>query len=214
MQMFAPHHAPSQVMSRLDANFAMPDLSGPRARSMFPNGRQGQRYPRHGYEYMRMDNGWSRFRSMHMSTGEIETIAWMQQAATQINCPYIDDYYHQACLAKKSAGAQLKNHFCPTLIRDPSSRAHSKDEPHVYIQIDALGRLPFSSIRRPHPLLDVESALAPSYNIEKSTSKPLEQEPMLAARITIEDGLCLLLDVNDIDHLLQFSQQQDGGLQL
>jgi hypothetical protein len=37
---------------------------------------------------------------------------------------------------------------------------------------------------------------------------------MLAARITIEDGLCLLLDVDHIDRLLQFSQQQDGGLQL
>uniref|UniRef100_A0A0E0NDD1 mRNA decay factor PAT1 domain-containing protein n=1 Tax=Oryza rufipogon TaxID=4529 RepID=A0A0E0NDD1_ORYRU len=42
----------------------------------------------------------------------------------------------------------------------------------------------------------------------------LTPEPMLAARITIEDGLCLLLDVDDIDRLLQFSQQQDGGLQL
>jgi len=37
---------------------------------------------------------------------------------------------------------------------------------------------------------------------------------MLAARITIEDGLSLLLDIDDIDRLLQFSQQQDGGLQL
>jgi DNA topoisomerase 2-associated protein PAT1 len=214
MQMFAPQHPPSQVMSRFNANFTTPDLSDPRARSMLHNGRQVQRHPRQGYEHMRMDNGWQRFRSKYMSTGEIENIARMQQAATQINDPYIDDYYHQACLAKKSAGAQLKRHFCPTLIRDPSSRAHSKDEPHAYLQVDALGRLPFSSIRRPRPLLDVEPASAPSDSIEKSASKSLEQEPMLAARITIEDGLCLLLDVDDIDRLLQFSQQQDGGLQL
>jgi DNA topoisomerase 2-associated protein PAT1 len=214
MQMFAPQHPPSQVMSRFDANFTTPDLSDPRARSMLHNGRQGQRHPCQDYEHMRMDNGWQRFRSKYMSTGEIENIARMQQAATQINDPYIDDYYHQACLAKKSAAAQLKRHFCPTLIRDPSSHAHSKDEPHAYLQVDALGRLPFSSIRRPRPLLDVEPASAPSDSIEKSASKPLEQEPMLAARITIEDGLCLLLDVDDIDRLLQFSQQQDGGLQL
>jgi DNA topoisomerase 2-associated protein PAT1 len=36
-----------------------------------------------------------------MSTEEIENIARMQQTAPQINGPYIDDYYHQACLAKK-----------------------------------------------------------------------------------------------------------------
>ncbi|KAF5725563.1 protein PAT1 1 [Tripterygium wilfordii] len=36
---------------------------------------------------------------------------------------------------------------------------------------------------------------------------------MLAARITIEDGLCLLLDIDDIDRFLQFSQHQDGGAQ-
>ncbi len=31
--------------------------------------------------------------------------------------------------------------------------------------------------------------------------KPLEQEPQLAARIMIEDCMCLLLDVDDIDRL-------------
>uniref|UniRef100_M8CJK5 mRNA decay factor PAT1 domain-containing protein n=1 Tax=Aegilops tauschii TaxID=37682 RepID=M8CJK5_AEGTA len=155
------------------------------------------------------------FRSKYMSTEEIENIARMQKAATQITDPYIDDYYHQACLARKSAGAQLKHYFCPTLIRDTSSRARSKDEPHAYLQVDALGRLPFSSIRRPRPLLDVEEASEPSDSTtEKSASKSLDQEPMLAARITIEDGLCLLLDVDDIDRLLHFSKQPDGGLQL
>lgn len=36
---------------------------------------------------------------------------------------------------------------------------------------------------------------------------------MLAARIMIEDGLCLLLKVDDIDRLLRFSQPPDGGAQ-
>ncbi|KAL5207116.1 hypothetical protein ABZP36_031551 [Zizania latifolia] len=216
MQMSGPQHIP-QIMSRFNANFGMPDLSDPRARSVLHHGRQGQRYPPQGFEHgnMRMENGWPRFRSKYMSTEEIENIARMQQAATHINDPYIDDYYHQACLARKSEGTQLNHHFCPTLIRDTSSRTRSKDEPHAYLQVDALGRLPFSSIRRPRPLLDVEQTSAPSDNIpEKTASKSLDQEPMLAARITIEDGLCLLLDVDDIDRLLQFSKQQDGGLQL
>ncbi|KAL5207887.1 hypothetical protein ABZP36_032322 [Zizania latifolia] len=216
LQMFNSQH-PSPMMSRFDANSVMPDLSDPRARAMLHHGVHGQRFLPQGFELgsMRMDNGWPRFRSKYMSTEEIENIARMQQAATHINDPYIDDYYHQACLARKSAGAQLKHHFCPTLIRDPSSHARSKDEPHAYLQVDALGRLPFSSIRRPRPLLDVEQTSESSEDItEKSSSKTLDQEPMLAARITIEDGLCLLLDVDDIDRLLQFSQQQDGGLQL
>ncbi|KAK1633159.1 hypothetical protein QYE76_007474 [Lolium multiflorum] len=217
LQMFGPRHPPPQMMGRFDPNFDMPDLSDPRARSMLHHGRHGPRYPPQGFDLsnMRMDNRWQRFRSRYMSTEEIENIARIQKAATQITDPYIDDYYHQACLATKSAGAQLRHHFCPTLIRDPSSRARSKDEPHAYLQVDALGRLPFSSIRRPRPLLDVEEASEPSDNTtEKSASKSLDQEPMLAARITIEDGLCLLLDVDDIDRLLQFSQQPDGGLQL
>uniref|UniRef100_A0A0E0CJE8 mRNA decay factor PAT1 domain-containing protein n=1 Tax=Oryza meridionalis TaxID=40149 RepID=A0A0E0CJE8_9ORYZ len=75
--------------------------------------------------------------------------------------------------------------------------------------------VPKSSFISPRPLLDVEQTSESSDDVtENSASKTLDQEPMLAARITIEDGLCLLLDVDDIDRLLQFSQQQDGGLQL
>ena len=31
--------------------------------------------------------------------------------------------------------------------------------------------------------------------------RPLEEEPLLAARMVVEDGLCLLLDIQDIDRL-------------
>lgn len=34
------------------------------------------------------------------------------------------------------------------------------------------------------------------------STKPLEQEPLLAARIMIEDCMCLLLDVDDVDRML------------
>ncbi|KAG6418895.1 hypothetical protein SASPL_121101 [Salvia splendens] len=44
--------------------------------------------------------------------------------------------------------------------------------------------------------------------------KPLEQEPMLAARVTIEDGICLHLDIDDIDSFLQFNHLPDGVAQL
>jgi len=212
VHMFGPQHPP-QMMNRFD-NFGVPEFSDPRARSSMHHGRQGHHFPLQGSEFgiMRMGNGRPRFRSKYMSTEELENISRIQHAATHINDPYIDDYYHQACLARRSVDARLKHHFFPTLILDPSSRSRSKDEPHAYLKVDALGRLPFSSIRRPRPLLDVE----PASTTEDSTlvSKSLDQEPMLAARITIEDGLSLLLDIDDIDRLLQFSQQQDGGLQL
>ncbi|KAJ1281904.1 hypothetical protein BS78_03G009100 [Paspalum vaginatum] len=204
---------PPQVMNRFD-NFGMPEFNDPRARSSMHHGRHGHQFPLQGSEFgiMRMVNTRPRFRSKYMSTEELDNISRIQHAATHINDPYIDDYYHQACLARRSVDARLKHHFFPTLIRDPSSRALNKDEPHAYLKVDALGRLPFSSIRRPRPLLDVE--LTSTTDDNTLASKPLDQEPMLAARITIEDGLSLLLDIDDIDRLLQFSQQQDGGLQL
>ncbi|CAL4966128.1 unnamed protein product [Urochloa decumbens] len=210
--MFGPQHPP-QMINRFD-NFGTPEFSDPRARSSVHHGRQGHHFPFQGSEFgiVRMGNGRPRFRSKYMSTQELENISRIQHAATHINDPYIDDYYHQACLARRSVDVRLKHHFFPTLILDPSSRARGKDEPHAYLKVDALGRLPFSSIRRPRPLLDVEPASTTDDNT--LVSKSLDQEPMLAARITIEDGLSLLLDIDDIDRLLQFNQQQDGGLQL
>ncbi|KAJ0516902.1 putative mRNA decay factor PAT1 domain-containing protein [Helianthus annuus] len=161
-------------------------------------------------------SGWPQFKSKYMTSDEIENILRMQLAATHSNDPYVDDYYHQACLANKSSGAKLRHHFCPTQLRDCPSRARAANEPHAFLQVDALGRISFSSIRRPRPLLEVDPPKSTTSGItdQKLLDKPLEQEPMLAARVTIEDGICLLLDVDDIDRFLQFNQLQDGGAQL
>ncbi|XP_022847603.1 uncharacterized protein LOC111370136 [Olea europaea var. sylvestris] len=159
-------------------------------------------------------SGWPKFKSKYMTADEIENIVRMQLATTHSNDPYIDDYYYQACLAKKSSGAKLKHHFCPSYLRDKFSGACSNKEPHAFLQIDALGRLSFSSIRRPHPLLEVDSPNSSGSGNAELFENPLEQEPMLAARVTIEDGICLLLLVDDIDRFLQFNQLQDGGAQL
>ncbi|XVF79403.1 hypothetical protein PTKIN_Ptkin14bG0219500 [Pterospermum kingtungense] len=100
--------------------------------------------------------------------------------------------------------------------RDLPPRARANNEPQAFLQVDALGRVPFSSIRRPRPLLEVDppNSSAVTNKDQKASDMPLEQEPMLAARVTIEDGLCLLLDVDDIDRFSQFNQLQDGGAQL
>lgn len=159
------------------------------------------------------ESGFIQFRSKHMTSEEIESILKMQHAATHSNDPYIDDYYHQASLSKKAAGSRSKNSFCPSHLREFSSRGRNSSDQHSHSSVDSLGRIPLSSIRRPRPLLEVDPPPGEG-NSEHASEKPLEQEPMLAARITIEDGLCLLLDVDDIDRLIQCGQPQDGGVQL
>ncbi|KAG8638229.1 hypothetical protein MANES_14G015900v8 [Manihot esculenta] len=217
-QIYTPHLSPSApMMSKYEAVLGLGDIRDQRPKSS-QKGRQNLRYSQQGFETngQKIESFWSQFRSKYMTSDEIESILRMQLAATHSNDPYVDDYYHQACLAKKSTGAKLKHHFCPTHLRDLPPRARANTEPHAFLQVDALGRTPFSSIRRPRPLLEVEP---PNSSIsggtdQKVSEKPLEQEPMLAARVTIEDGLCLLLDVDDIDRFLEFNQLQDGGVQL
>lgn len=148
-----------------------------------------------------------------MSSEEIDNIIRIQHVATHSSDPYTDDYYHQACLAKRSSlsNSRLRHHFCPNSITESSSRPKANSEPHAFLQVEGLGRLPFSSIRRPRPLLELDSKPDPH---NEKTIKPLEQETMLAARIAIEDGLSLLLDIDDVDRFLQFNQAQDGGAHL
>lgn len=215
-QLFNPRLSPSPPMMNNFDVLGFSDLRDQRAMPM-PRGRQGMRYPHQGPDFgnQKGDTGWPRFKSKYMSADEIENILRVQLAATHSNDPYIDDYYYQACLARKSAGAKLRHHFCPTNLVDGSSRARASDEPHAFLQVDALGRVNFSSVRRPRPLLEVDSQLSSGAGGEtKLGEKPLEQEPLLAARVTIEDGICLLLDIDDIDRFLQFNQLPDGGAQL
>ncbi|KAL6543019.1 hypothetical protein OROHE_010539 [Orobanche hederae] len=53
----------------------------------------------------------------------------------------------------------------------------------------------------------------PEQQPTQKQTKPLEQGPMLAARVIIEDVINLLLDSDDIDRFLQFNQLPDGGAQ-
>ncbi|KAJ3679341.1 hypothetical protein LUZ60_017352 [Juncus effusus] len=177
---------------------------------------------RPNYNQTRFDSQ-TRYLSKHMTFEEIEHISRTQHALTHGSDPYIDDYYHQACLSKKSKSKSthgpgpLHHHFCPTVIRDPASRTRSRDEPHAFLQVEALGRLPFSSIRRPRPLLDMNDNKNNAKNDEndgENKVKMLEEEPLLAARITIEDAMNLILDVDDIDRVLRFTQVPDNGFPL
>ncbi|CAI9787118.1 unnamed protein product [Fraxinus pennsylvanica] len=182
-------------------------------------GKHSVRFSNHGSDSSSQwtDSSLPQFRSKYMTTEEIESIIKIQQATNHGNDPYINDYYHQARLAKKSAETRSKYRFCPSHQRDQSSRSRNSAESQPHLHVDSLGRVCFSSIRRPCPVLEVDpppSACGDCGAEPKISEKPLEKEPMFAARVTIEDGLCLLLDVDDVDRLLQFSHPQDGGNQL
>ncbi|CAN1157974.1 Protein PAT1 homolog [Linum perenne] len=212
-QLFNAHLRPSRPMMG-NAILGVGD-----SRDHLPSAQRGRLnmgYSQMGFDSNNQRMGWPKFRSKYMSADELEGILRMQLAATHSNDPYVDDYYNQGCRAKKSVGAKLRHHFCPTHLRDLPPGARVNAEPHAFLKVDALGRVPFSSIRRPRPLLEVEPPnSSDGGNNELTVSeKPLEQEPMLAARVTIEDGLCLLLDVDDIDRFLEFNPLPDGGAHL
>ncbi|CAL9097095.1 unnamed protein product [Musa acuminata var. zebrina] len=210
---FSLHNPPPRKMKKFDAVIGMSNSRDHRSKSSH-RGRQNIWLSQQSSETGSLKTDSScQFRSKYMSAEEIGSILRMQHSATHVTDPYVDDYYYQACLAKKSAGSRLKHNFCPTAIKDPPSRSRGSNESHAYFQVDALGRVQFSSIRRPRPLLEVDIPSS-SGDDRKSSIKPLEQETMLAARITTEDCISLLLDVDDIDRVLQVNQPQDGGLQL
>ncbi|GJY95257.1 PAT1 homolog 1-like protein [Tanacetum coccineum] len=68
---------------------------------------------------------------------------------------------------------------------------------------------------QPQPIIEVDppSGSGDVGSVNKGSEKPLEKEPMLVARIMIKDGISVLLDVDDIDHIFQVTQPQDGGSQ-
>ncbi|RDX89126.1 hypothetical protein CR513_29182, partial [Mucuna pruriens] len=215
--LFSPQHSSgSSIVSKYEHMLGLADVREHRPKSTH-KGKQSHRFSQQGSDAssQKKESGSLQFRSKYMTSDEIESILRMQLAVTHCNDPYVDDYYHQACLAKKS-GAKLKHSFCPTQIKELSPRSRANTESHGFLQVDALGRVSFLAIRRPCALLEVDlSNSSISGSSERNISeKPLEQEPLFAARVTIEDGLCLLLDVEDIDRFLQCNQLQDGGTQL
>ncbi|KAK1416370.1 hypothetical protein QVD17_32161 [Tagetes erecta] len=175
--------------------YRSPDTRDQRSKQ---KGKHGSRISRQGSDNssQKSDNKCRvQFRSKYMTSEEIESILNVQHAATHSNDPYISDYYHQARLAKNSS----KNRFHPAHLKDSSQRARNSSDSQPHINVDSHGRVSFSLIRRPQPLLEVDPPSGPGDNRSelKRSEKPLEKEPMLAARILIEDSLCVLLEVDD-----------------
>ncbi|XP_078436860.1 protein PAT1 homolog 1-like [Wolffia australiana] len=140
-----------------------------------------------------------KLRSKYMTVEEIEGILRnLHSAGHGSGDLYVDDYYHQACIAKRAA-AGAKASFRPAAITDgPSHRGrngHHDSAVRSFVQADSAGRFSFTPLRRPPALLQTSATESPD-------SRPLELEPLVAARVTIEDGFYLLLEVEDIDRVL------------
>ncbi|KDP44628.1 hypothetical protein JCGZ_22047 [Jatropha curcas] len=178
-------------------------------------GRQNTRLSQQGSDAssQKSDSGLLQFRSKYMTSEEIESILKMQHAATHSSDPYVDDYYHQARLAKRSAGSRAKHQFCPSHMKELPNRGRNSSDQQSHLHGNAAGKIPLS-IHKPLPLLDADPPGSVDGSTEQVSERPLEQEPMLAARIAVEDAMCQLLEVDDIDRFLQFNQPQDGGAQL
>jgi len=83
--------------------------------------------------------------------------------------------------------------------------------------IEGLGKIVYSNLRTPRVLLDFSAAATAAASPDgtavaavaaaaapvECSHRPLNQEPLLAARIMIEDCLNLLLDVDDIDRIFK-----------
>ncbi|VVB01103.1 unnamed protein product [Arabis nemorensis] len=156
------------------------------------------------------------FRSKYMTSEEIESILKMQHSNSHSNDPYVNDYYHQARLIKNSAGSRAKLQFCPSHLKDHHSRSRNSSDQQPQVHVDALGKITLPFISRPRALLEVDSppSSGDGRSDHKGSGKHLEDEPLVAARVTIEDAFGVLIDIVDIDRTLQFNRPQDGGAQL
>ncbi|GKC63569.1 PAT1 homolog 1-like protein [Tanacetum coccineum] len=108
-------------------------------------------------------------------------------------------------------------HLAETLRSLEMQQAHEKGDENRENELYKLwsGMKRDNDLYRPQPLIEVDppSGSGDVGSENKGSEKPLEKEPMLAARIMIKDGISILFDVDNIDRLLQVNQPQDGGSQ-
>jgi len=136
-----------------------------------------------------------------MSREEIDSILFMQSKALHMAPPYLEDYYYQAFLDKYYDKKNSET-FAPESVRELAPTEKVASESVSFVKLDGLGRVAFSNIRRPRPLMELSvGAAAEHTDDDMSQVKRLDQEPALAARIMIEDCMALILDVQDVDRI-------------
>uniref|UniRef100_A0A7S3QTL7 Uncharacterized protein n=1 Tax=Dunaliella tertiolecta TaxID=3047 RepID=A0A7S3QTL7_DUNTE len=203
----APPHMPFSQQQHQQQHHHHQHPMQPPQRSLQPFGAQGGPRPPpagwNGINNNRISRGRPVLGGELMSPQELGHIMQIMYAAVHSGIPYVEDYYYQAFVNKHANGAnapafepQALQDLSESVVRlDPSAGAR-------FAALDGLGKFVLSNIRTPKVLMDLspqaggQEALGPGL-----AAKPLEQEPLLAARIMIEDCLHLMLDVDDIDRL-------------
>jgi DNA topoisomerase 2-associated protein PAT1 len=204
----------------LAASMDVPGMPGVRAAPMpmMPPGPMPTNQPRQFQQYEQQQGrrpreqrprGRPHYNGLYMANDEIEGILRIQWSATHPHDrpAYEHDYFYQSWLRRNNP-SKLKEPFCPESLRELASHEKEARGPVTFVPgLAGLGKVPFGNIRSPKPLLDVSSSNMPKVDgddtAEEGTQRRLEQEPLLAARIMIEDSMCLLLDVDDIDRQLE-----------
>ena len=164
------------------------------------------------------------YESKFLSAEQIEQILRIQWAATHPAdvAPYDADYYALAFSAKHGGsgfGSGSSAAFAPRALRELAKAAGGKAAT-TFVQLEGLGKVPFGNVRRPKPLLELAlaserksssgsggvdddaDANAGAELSDAANAVPLETHPRVALRLMLEDGLCLLADVDDCDRLL------------
>ena len=196
----------------------VPGMPGVRATPQMPSAPMPQGQPRQQGRRPREQRprGRPHYCGQYMANDEIEGILRIQWSAThpQDRPAYDHDYFYQSWLRRNNP-SKLREPFCPEHLRELASHEKEARGPVTFVPgLAGLGKVPFGNIRSPKPLLDVSSGSAPSGDgdeaQEEGSQRRLEQEPLLAARIMIEDSMCLLLDVDDIDRQLEEGRPSDS----
>jgi len=156
---------------------------------------QHQRQPQHQQaQANRPAHHW--YSSSVMTKAEIDTLLRIQWSATHGSRPYLEDYCYLAHLKKRG---DLKGKFSPIEVFESVGGT----EQVGHLDVEGLGKIPLRNIRRPKPMMDIGDGSFGGVNAAAGTDqKTLDEEPLLAARLMIEDGMSLLLDVDDIDRII------------
>ena len=100
-------------------------------------------------------------RSKCMSAYEISSILRAQWIGVHSAAPYVEDFYFQAWLAKTFPGLN-REMFAPDQIRGPDTDSMERlssndDRSSLFVKLSGLGRVAYSNIRRPRPLMDIST---------------------------------------------------------
>lgn len=210
-------------------------------------------------------DAWQRGKNFdRMYSHEIENIVRIQEASLFSKDPYVDDYYYQAMRANAEAAAggdedlppaeapgaddaAVARRFAPSSVQSmmealeagAEQRAlQARRDPNAMLAPGTLGRIPISSVRRPKPLVEIDTHAgantemmqakeladdflglvdsdAASAKVKRHGAKSLWGEKGVLARGAVEDANNAMLEADDVVRCLHAGLVgEDGGLTL